>query len=417
MKKTVRILLLLLAFSCVLTFAVSCQDKGTAFDYTLTVTDGGGAYVKGIVVKLYDEGGAQVGANVTNARGEVTFKDITAGNYTAKIANGATKYNFKETEYKVTADKAGSSISFYETAGEELIEVFGTVPEKTMAHYVAPGYYSIELKAGEKTYFVLNLPENGVYGVDYEAQKEAYIGYYGISMYVQTNHCLDNPENYDGQGFELEVPDVQTPHVIGIYAEEDTEVILTVKRVSNLPDRPEYAEWQSVASHEELSKYTLATGATLAEFDITDIALEITRGSDGRYYTKDGALVVMHISSPSASSYLEYTELPSLAELAGLSGSEDAIGGTSGTNIGGYIYDGDGNFLRKESYNAMIADYIEYCDENTGVYPLTDELINMIKVHGDSSGWWNTGSAGCIFNTNIINKDYAWLFICSYVVE
>ncbi|MBQ7386844.1 MAG: hypothetical protein IJW03_01620 [Clostridia bacterium] len=420
MKKIITALLAASLLLCTLVLAVSCKDggDGESFDYTVTVTDGGGVAVKGIIIKLYDDTGTQVGANVTDAGGKAVFKNILAGEYTAKIANSTTKYNFLNTDYELVATKDGSVISFIETLGEDTMEIYGAVADDTQAHLITPGYYSADIAAGETVYFVLNVAEEGTYRVDYTSKSDAYIGYYGIPMFVQAAHCLDSEGEYDGQGFNVEVSDINTPHVIGITAESDATVVLNVKRTGELPNRPEYMDWVEIPARAELSKYTLPTGATLGEFDITDPELEIVLEKNGKYYTKDGNLIVLRICTAPESPYLAYTEFASLKELAGLLKDENGNStGTMGMNIGGYIYDSEGNFVTKETYNSMIATYIEYCDETAGVYPLTDELINMIKVHGNSSGWWRNGTVNYLFNTNVINEEYAWLFICSYVIE
>ncbi len=415
MKKHVFPLLVIMLLALTALSLFSCEWLQTSeepFDYTVTVTDGGGNAIKGVIVKLYDSNGTQVGANVSGADGKVLFKDIVVGDYTARISNSTTDYNFASTEYSLTANEEGSVISFYEAVGEATVEIYGAVSEGTLAYPIATGYYELDIKAGETLYLLLYVAENGIFTVTGTA--DAYVGYYGMPTYVQANHLLDDAGDYDGLGFELEIPDINAPYVLGVTAQSDMTAVLGIERTDELPNRPEYMQWVHVPARENLVSYTLPTGSTLSEFDITDLELEVTRGDDGRYYTADGNLVVLRISTASASEYLLYTEFPSLKQLAGL--SDEGVG-DSGVNIGGYVYDSDGNFVTKESYNSMIETYLEYCDPDAGVYPLTDELLNMLKLHGNSSGWWDAGSPNCIFDALILNEDYAWLFMCSFVVK
>jgi len=65
----------------------------------------------------------------------------------------------------------------------------------------------------------------------------------------------------------------------------------------------------------------------------------------------------------------------------------------------------------KYSYNDMIAAYYEHCDSN-GVYPLTEELAEAIKLHGKSAGWWNPTSPDFLFNGKPYKEENAWLFLC-----
>ena len=65
-------------------------------------------------------------------------------------------------------------------------------------------------------------------------------------------------------------------------------------------------------------------------------------------------------------------------------------------------------------------EYIEYADEDNGVYPLTEDLKYIIQQRGDYVNWWNPESAGYMFkdesgvNLTNINNEIAWLFMCCY---
>lgn len=65
--------------------------------------------------------------------------------------------------------------------------------------------------------------------------------------------------------------------------------------------------------------------------------------------------------------------------------------------------------------------YIEYVDEDEGVYPLTEDLKYIIQSRGEYVGWWDIDSNGYIFkdlNGNKIkdiNPDIAWLMMCCYI--
>ena len=60
----------------------------------------------------------------------------------------------------------------------------------------------------------------------------------------------------------------------------------------------------------------------------------------------------------------------------------------------------------------MIKTYMEYVDGTYGVVPLTEELAECIKLHGQSNGWWNLESSGYLFDGLLINEENAWLFLC-----
>ena len=432
MKNILKVALLIIMVLTLTLAFVSCNDntgegsgdgENAPYDYTVTIKDGSGAPIKGIIIKLFDSEGSQVGANVTGATGKVTFSDITDGEYTIKLNKGVTKLNFSITDYNVTATSDGYTITLHNEPKETMTIYGASLPEDAQAYVIGSGSYRVTLAPGEMNYFVFHADESGVYSADLISDNaDLYMGYYGIPMFVQDTHRIgDSTEAYDGKGFELEIPDVATPYVIGIKSTETTECIFNIVRKSDLPFRPEYMAITEVKAYANLSKYTLPDGATLGEFDITDRDLEIVLGENGKYYTQDGKLIVLRIATPTKNPAMFYSGFASLMELAGLSNNTgdgenagSSVGGI-GMNIGGYIYDGEGNIIAHNSYNGMIETYLEYCDDKTGVYPLTEELLNMLKVHGGAQGWWEVGTIHYLFNTDLINTDMAWLFMCSYV--
>ena len=77
-------------------------------------------------------------------------------------------------------------------------------------------------------------------------------------------------------------------------------------------------------------------------------------------------------------------------------------------------------FLKKESYSECLLKYIENVDEETGVYPLTEDLKYIIQSRGEYVGWWNPTSSQFIFKDPMgnamagLNAENAWLFMCCY---
>ena len=153
---------------------------------------------------------------------------------------------------------------------------------------------------------------------------------------------------------------------------------------------------------EPLTDLKLSVFGELNDLDISDESLTVTKGDDGYYYTNDGKRVYARIAS--VSPYLD----ASLSLLAGF--ENDNVG----INVGGYVYDAEGNFVAKYSYNELIGKYYEYSDAN-GVYPLTEELVNAIRLHGDSTGWWNPNAVNFLFADTAYVAANAWLFLCCTV--
>ena len=220
-------------------------------------------------------------------------------------------------------------------------------------------------------------------------------------MFVQRDHVGDGA--YDGKSFELVIQDTSTPYVIGVSSFEASDVSFKIERVADAPFDPEYAPWDSVYKQADIDACVIPEGTTLRDFDITDSTLSVVE-KDGFYYTSDGKPVYIKIKGTSET----YLPGASLAYLAGY--VDNNIGG----NIGGYVYDENGEFVAKLSYNLMIEAYMEYCDSTYGVVPLTTELAECIKLHGQQSGWWTEGTVNYLFGGYDIVAENAWLFLCMY---
>ena len=65
--------------------------------------------------------------------------------------------------------------------------------------------------------------------------------------------------------------------------------------------------------------------------------------------------------------------------------------------------------------------YIEYIDEENGVYPLTEDLKYIVQQRGDHSGWFDADENTYLFkDVNGIavpgsNAEISWLFMCCYI--
>lgn len=310
----------------------------------------------------------------------------------------------------VSSDNAATAQLVIDRIGDTPIELFGAVPDRTFAQSIAVGTHTTETMADQAVYFVFNARSSGVYKVSVTSDDDGMtVGYYGIPMFVQSTHRGDG--EYDGKSFELIIQDPSTPYVLGINATKDTTASLTVERIGDAPFDPMYAEWVEVEAVGPLNKFD-TTDKTLVDVDITSYDLSVSLGDDGYYYTNDGKLIYIRITTTTSYSSVDenFQLVPILSgSLALLAGHVDD---KVGINVGGYVYDENGNYVNKYRYNNMIKTYMDYVDGKYGVVALTEELANCIKHHGESNGWWNADSNGYIFNGIDINPDNAWLFLC-----
>lgn len=132
-------------------------------------------------------------------------------------------------------------------------------------------------------------------------------------------------------------------------------------------------------------------GGSLTRFDETESdssKYALTLGNDGYYYL-NGKLVYVD---------LDYSAL-SMASLV------------ESSSMKYEIYDSDGNVVRKVDYTDCLIDYVEARDENTGYYPLTEDLRLILQNGGGAKGWWDSSDPNYRFDGEV-NTEIAWLFFC-----
>lgn len=411
MKRIVNIFVLLFALIVVLTCMASCQDKTpepTYLDYTVTVVDGAGKPMSNVMVKFTTPDG-ETKTRITEKDGIASLKNVIEGEYKVNLEAGLSDAIVLVKEYTLT--KETNSIYAVVRDSKNSIEIYGAVEDGTYASSIDAGAHIIPCSAGEMSYYLFYARTPGVYKVALTSSDEQMtLGYYGMPMFIQSNHCGDGA--YDGKSFELIIRDITTPYIFGIKANENAIANLTVERTGDAPFDPNYADWIEVTAK---GPFTVCdtTGKTLVDVDISAESFDITLGSDGYYYTNDGKAVYIRLTTAPGHSYMDEefkSQLVfsgSLALMAGLVEGQDV-----GNNIGGYVYDENGNFVNKYRYNQMIATYLDYVDSTYGVVQLNAELVECIKLHGQSSGWFNPDSYGYLFGSIEVNDDISWLFLC-----
>lgn len=409
MKRIVSIFALILAFCALATVLTSCENEEPVYkDYTVTITDGLGNPMDSVIVKFVNSDGESK-SRVTGKDGIASLKNALAGDYTVYIEKGFSNAVIINGRYDLTADV--NTLMLVVRDETKSMDIYGDVPDGSYACLVGVGSYTVPCEADKNSYFVFNAQKPGTYKVCVSSEDEKLtVGYYGIPMFVQSTHRGDG--EYDGKSFELIIQDSATPYVLGIDASRFVNATLTVERTGDAPFDPQFAPWTVVNSTHDITKFTLPAGATLTDIDVTDPTVSVTLGDDGYYYTADGKQVYIRLGSVCEAGYLDVP----LALIAGL------IDANFGQNIGGYVYDENGEFVGKYSYNSMIeayyggtdeeGNYTGNCDPKTGVYPLTEELAEAIICHGTSAGWWKPNTANYLFNGVNVVTENAWLFLC-----
>ena len=406
MKRFSKMISLLAAGTVlVLSLLTGCAtDPG----YQVKVVDAlGTPYTEGVVVQFM-QGGAQVGMQPVGADG-IAAKDLEDGDYTVELMfldeNAA--YHYDKSDLTLSADKKELTVVLAKTPATEAQQLTaGNV--QVNAYSVDTGCTYVTLQKGQRNYFIFTPTMAGKYEFSLPGS-DAVLGYYGAPHFVQEHHAAEEPK--DGK-FAINVKANMigtgntgtTNMVLGIDAGENESVTIAIIRIGepdwDVSDEP----WTTYKTTSELSQYTLPAGSSLKEFDLKADSVNLVKDDKGWYHVDsvDGPLVVMLLGEKSA--YLD--DFKTIVEKS---------------RVGKYFYDENGDFVRKESYNECLLEYIAVMDEKAGVYPLTDDLKYILQQRGDHYGWYDADGSQYLFRDQNgekipgINKEISWLFPCRYI--
>lgn len=405
--KLMKKLIVVAALMCSAMFLVACG--GGEVEYKVTVKDAlGNTYGKDTIVEFYD-GDEKAGMQICGENG-VAAKTLAKGTYTIKVTSTEKGVSYYHEEAQVTGSKTEIEVIISNMLGEEP-EVLFVDGNETDAYYVNAGCTNVELKKGERVYFLFVPTEAGTYEFSVNSDSKTEIGYYGAPHFVQSTSAA---EVKDGK-FTTSISESMigtgntgtTVMVIGVDSDADTNAVLCIDRTGDPQKTLADEEWTIYKKTVELSQFTMPAGKSLVDFDVTASGYNVVLNKqDGFYHlnNENGPLVVVYLTEDPAAGYL-----PCFKNILDRSG------------INEYQFDADGNFVAKISYSECLLEYIEYADEATGVYPLTEDLKTIIQARGEYVGWWDSTKPDFIFKDTAgnpipgLNTEIAWLFMCAYV--
>ena len=268
------------------------------------------------------------------------------------------------------------------------------------------GSYRISVEKNMMRY-IFFAPEEGAIYHFYTDSDKIELGYYGASFYVTSTNNGTILE--DGT---LEVRLLKTAVgntlVIGLKSTSAavSECTLTIEKYQEIGLTIEELPWEPYKPDKTLEKIETPEGyivsVEISVWTPTDPAFNelqvFYNEADGYYHFEsiDGPILYVRITSKST-----YQEALSTV--------------IATSNLGKYIYDENGNFVTKESYNDILIAYGEAADSKYGVYPLDQDLYYILKSLGDI-GWYDGTSHNYIFaEEGVIVKPFnGWLFACVY---
>lgn len=403
--KMKRIFALILALTCCAALLSACGSGDVA--YKVRVVDAlGKPYTSGVIVKFM-QNGTQAGMQVVNAEG-VAEKTLPKGEYTVQLqfTDSDVGYVYDQSALTLSGSKTELEIVLSYGLGEESQSLFVTDRDYE-AFYVNAGCTAITLNKEKMSYFLFAPTEAGTYEFSLKGS-DAAIGYYGAPHFVQQTSAAEVVDNKFTMSIRQDMIGTgntgTTVLVIGVAA-GDSDAVLCIDRTGDpqwsVADEP----WTVYEGTGPMTAYT-HNGKALTDFDLTAQSYTLVLGEDG-YYHKDsatGPLVLVRLGKNSGGSqYLD--DFQTILEHSGVTK---------------YFYDENGDFVKKEKYDDCLLKYFEIMDEDSGLYPLTEDLKYIIQSRGEYSGWFDPSGSLYLFkdeNGNKIpgiNNEISWLFMCCY---
>lgn len=416
--KKIKVLLLLLTVACLLLCTACGGEDPIATDptatgaptdpdggqilFTVTVVDDLGNPVPGGVIVNFMDGETLAAMQAVGDNG-IAEKSLTSGSYSIQLAftdpNAA--YSYDENLH-VTASQNQLTVSLSGYVSSRPLVIGDT---EYTAYSIGVGITNLKVSTSDRTYFLFLPTQAGTY--EFSAGGDAQIGYYGSTFFVQENN-LGTPSE---AGFTVSVAasmitsDGTAAMVLGVDSTQEN-VTVTIERIGDPEKTLEDYEWDVYRPTVELIDYVLPDNMTVADFDLTaatDAYKLVLNETDGFYHlnSADGPLVFCKLGVDSA--YIDSIE--TILESSGISC---------------YFYDEDGNFLKKESYSECLLEYVACMDSESGLYPLTEDLVYIIQHRGEFVGWWDPESPSYLFTDEEgnpvigLNHEIAWLFLLCY---
>ena len=397
--------------------------------YTVNVVDGNGYPVTGGVVVTW-QGSTVTNKTINNASGSVTA-DLKPGDYKVILTLTGAWAGYQYDAVTVTQDVPAATVQIAAPIASP-----PTLEETYVGPFakVSAGATYVKLNSSQKNYAVY---EGTTYCFFYypitEAGKYTFTTSNGavISSWGSNSFFMSKQDSDANNMVNVEFKDSHLHSGLAVYfAVEVTKdypstILLVAKAgeaeytyqdapykayVGTQTPKVAYQDGKPVAINANIFKLDMG-GKQLTYVDmLTD---KPVKGEDGFYHlgSEDGPILYVNLG--------ENAPFRSMGTLVGAIGSY-------GTGLKKVFFDADGNVettgdpdypFRKEDYtDAMIA-YCLHVDAETGVYPLTDDLIYMIQQGGDHLGWYKADNDNYLFAETAVEADpeLIWMFAVCYL--
>ncbi len=371
-----------------------------AVDHTVTVTDYDGNIMTGVSVTFLKDGNV-VGLKTTDASGKAVMS-LEKGKYTVELAFSG-NYYYDPAQAVLTAETTSITLRAVPKRGNDYTSLY----VGDAFHLNVGGTYVENMQANVVNYFIFWPAVSGVYQFT-TSDPAAEISYWGANDAYIANQT--STTDYKDNAFTREIREDQTQSTMIILGVTGAEgCVVEINRIGDIQLSPEdQAEWIVFAGTQTPAAGTTYRPSESGRLTYVNVQgktedYQIVKGSDGFYHLGSATGPLMYVNLGPNGRYVSFYQMM---------GFEQA----GGTSMRVYFYDEEGNFLRKEEYTECFQAYISAVDaDGLGIYPLTDDLIYILKSGGDYKEWWDAESYNYLFeDLDGVNTEIAWMFNCCY---
>lgn len=350
-------------------------------DYVVYVTDFAEEPVSDVTVSFIKDGEV---AGVVNSdeEGKATIC-LVAGEYTFSLGG----YYYDASAAVLTEEVPEATImAAAKLSGEFEEKYFGDL------YYVEAGATYAEIQSDVVNYFLFVPTESGLYEIT-TTDPEAQVSNWGSNLFFAMDHTTDAEREKNSYLINVKDENVEQEmaYIIGVTG--TSECILQISRVSDyektFDEYPWSTDWQTGETPAKVIKVT--GSGKLTTFDISK-EYKLVLGDDGFY----------HLDSPTGQ--IVYVQMA----YAALSFQEKL----NTSAFRNYYFDEEGDFQRKEDYTDYMTACVNNMDTKNRVYPLTADLMYILKEYGTSQEWYVADSV--VMGSTAFIEESAWLVFCCY---
>lgn len=382
------------------------SDEQSGIPYTVKVVDANGAAMTDILVTFnqFDEPVTMV---PVDSNGTAVAK-LEPGDYTVTLTSSSgSALKFDKTQAELTEEKTSTTLVVAVDLGNAAHQsaywgnYYKVLTGSTWVDLNNTLNYNTEYGA----YMYVFYPAvSGIYRISCSSGTQ--LGYYGAITFPNgPSKDTNNEDSY----FEITVLDGEfandnlPSHVLGLVGNGLSEATVTIVRVGDAPAELPRVTFEPTA---EITPFTFSGTANYKYVSLTG-TVSIQKKDDG-YYLGSKKL---YINLSNAAPYL------TVGNMLGVIYDTTAGQWTTssmGTGMKGLIYEGT-EVVAIEDFTQCMSDYVRASDPATGLYPLNDDIIHMIKSCGSYMGWWNADSPNYLFESVTgMKAENGWMFaVCT----